>query len=273
MLAPPWERGSKKWKENQRVEFLKEIKVLCWCLYGYVLPLLYHYWYNNKAEWHCREEPQKAFRILFLCEVFWHAVAISVELGGSTSSLCLSVSDCSSPAVQGWVSLAWGLCCRACPGKRLGVSWEGDWETPAFQWWTLLVTRSALVSLVAFWLWHFICLKFELELTFSFGICQVTPSSVTSPALLPLLYGDSSAPTASRGDSLFLLSSFPSPIPWKGQGHDTSSVHFQDCSYTGHLCLCRAAGTAERRGHLCQQWQPQPVKIHVEVPIVRISQL
>lgn len=42
---------------------------------------------------------------LFPCGVFWRALAISVELGGSTSSLCLSVSSCNSQAVQGCVSL------------------------------------------------------------------------------------------------------------------------------------------------------------------------
>lgn len=37
----------------------------------------------------------------------------------------------------------------------------------------------------------------------------------------------------------------------------------------GHRGPCGAAGTAERKGHLCQQGQSFPMKINLEVPIDR----
>lgn len=206
---------------------------------------------------------------LFPCGVFWCAVAISVELGGSTSILCLSVSNCSS---QGMGVPCLGTRCLFLLVPLLqGSSCEGDWETPAFQWWMLLVTRSTLVSLTAFWFWHFICFKFQLDLAFSFGRCCAMSSSVNIPSPSPFALWGQLCSCCQEGWFPFSPPLLSIPIPWKGQEHDSSSVHFQDHSYSGHLCPCGAAGAAEGRGHLCQQWHSLSVKITLGVPIVRTS--
>lgn len=213
------------------------------CLYSaFALSLLIQYQSRMAAQRGVLESLQN----LFPCGVFWHAVAIPVELGGSTSSLCLSVPDCSRQAVQGWVFLAWGLCClfvlalccRAHPGREAGKHQhfsDGCCYLPEALLWPFGFGIPSVLSLN--WILH------------SRLVYAMPCLHLSHPQPFPLCFTGTALPW---GVIPFFSSLLFHPHPLTGSGAWQQLCSLPK-SFIGHLHPWGAAGTAERKGHLCQQ--------------------
>lgn len=177
------ERGrSKKWRKKQRVEFLKEIEVVCLRLCSYVLPLLHHYWEHRKMPVY--EGVSEGLQQLYLCGAVCHAAAMSVEPGWSAGSRCFSALKCNSKTVPRWVSpdqwlchpLVPPLCHWPHPARRLGNSSILAVDVVSYQKHSCL---SCGLLVLAFNLF-----KLALGLPLSLGICYLMSSPLLHPQLL-----------------------------------------------------------------------------------------